>query len=199
MQPSLTALSLRRHRRTYYAASALVLAAGAALGSFALLGANAASAANGPDAVSGSAFGLSLSLAGSNIVPPTPTVTLPADGTAQTGSILTVPSNPLLTTAVAGVGTSATNATQASEVVNSNSDIANPALLNSIAGLPIGTTSVLSADAIHTVCSSSATGSTGGTTVVNLVIGGMPIPVSSALNQIPTLPAPLSTLLSVEI
>jgi hypothetical protein len=179
--------------------SAVVLAAGSALGSFVLLGANSASAANGPDAVSGSAFGLSLTLAGTNIVPPTPTVTLPADGTAQTNSILTVPSNPLLTTQVAGVGTSATDATQASEVVHSNSDIANPALLNSIAGLPIGTTSVLSADAIHTVCTSSATGSTGGTTVVNLVIGGTPIPVSTALNQFPAIPAPLSTLLSVEI
>jgi hypothetical protein len=179
--------------------SALVLAAGAALSSFALLGANAASAANGPDAVSGSAYGLSLTLAGTNIVPPTPTVTLPADGTAQTNSILTVPSNPLLTTAVAGVGTSATNATQATEVVHSNSDIANPALLNSIAGLPLGTTSVLSADAVHSVCSSSATGSTGGTTVVNLVVGGTPIPVSTALNQLPTLPAPLSSLLSIEI
>jgi hypothetical protein len=146
--------------------------------------------------VSGSAFGVSLSLAGTSVVPPTPTVTLPADGTAQSASIVTIPTNPVLTTGVATVSTSATNATLASEVVNSSADIANPALLNAVAP---GLTSVLSADAIHTVCQSSATGSTGGTTVVNLVIGGMPIPVSTALNQLPAIPAPLSSILSVEI
>jgi hypothetical protein len=180
-------------------AGTLAMAAAAALSSFVIFGANAANAANGPDAVSGSAFGINLVLAGSNVVPPTPSVTLPADGTLQTANILHVPTNVILTTGVATVTTAATNATQANEVVNSSSDIANPDLLNTIAGLPIGTTSVVSADAIHTVCQSSATGSTGGTTVVNLVIGGQSIPVSSAIDQVPTLTAPLSSLLSVEI
>jgi hypothetical protein len=180
-------------------ASALAIVVGASIGSFALLGSSTASAANGPDAVSGSAFGASVVLAGSSIVPPTPTVTLPASGAAQTASILTIPSNPLITTGVATLNTAATNATLATEVVNTSSDLANPALLNTIPGLPVGIVSVLSADAIHTVCQSSATGSTGGTTVLNLVIGGTPIPVSTAVDQIPTLPAPLSTLLSIEI
>jgi hypothetical protein len=178
-------------------AGALVL--GTTVGSLALFGSGPATAASGPDAVSGSAFGASISLAGSNIVPPTPTVTLPSSGAAQSASLITIPTNPVLSAGVATVTTSATNATLATEVVNSSSDIANPALLNSIAGLPTGITSVLSADAIHSVCTSSATGSTGGTTVLNLVIGGVPIPVSTALNQVPTIPAPLSTLLSIEI
>jgi hypothetical protein len=128
-----------------------------------------------------------------------PTVTLPATGAAQSASLLTVPTNPVLTTGVATVTSSATNATLATEVVSGSADIANPALLNSIPGLPVGTTSVVSADAIHSVCTSSATGSTGGTTVVSLVIGGMPIPVSDALNQFPAIPAPLTKLISDEI
>jgi hypothetical protein len=180
-------------------ATAFVVILGATIGSFALLGSATANAAAGPDAVSGSAYGASVSLAGSSIIPPTPTVTLPATGAAQSNSILTIPTNPLVTTGVATVTTAATNATLATEVVNSSSDIANPALLNTIPGLPAGITSVLSADAIHSVCGSSATGSSGGTTVVSLVIGGMPIPVSSALDQIPALPASVSSLLSIEI
>ena len=192
--------AMPRHRvMALRIASAALVVVGATAGSIALLGSGVASAASGSDAVSGSAFGLSLSLVGSSIVPPTPTVTLPASGAAQSSSILTVPTNPLLTTGVATVTSSATNATLATEVVNGSADIANPALINSIAGLPVGTTSVVSADAIHTVCTSSATGSTGGTTVVSLVIGGMAIPVTDALNQFPAIPAPLSTLLSVEI
>jgi hypothetical protein len=191
--------SSRRPRGLFYGLSAVLLTLGASIGSFVVLGSSTATAANGPDAVSGSAYGLSLTLAGMSVVPATPTVTLPADGTPQSASIVTIPTNPVLTTGVATVTTAATNATQASEVVSGSADIANPALLNSIAGLPIGLTSVLSADAIHTVCQSSATGSTGGTTVVSLVIGGMPIPVTDALNQVPAIPAPLSSLLSIEI
>jgi hypothetical protein len=191
--------SSRRPRRLYYGLSAALLTLGASIGSFVVLGSSPATAANGPDAVSGSAFGLSLSLAGTNIVPPTPTVTLPADGTAQSASILTIPTNAVVSAGVATVTGSATNATQATEVVHGSSDIASAALLNSIASLPIGIESLLSANAINTVCTSSATGSTGGTTVVSLVIGGTPIPVSTALNQVPTLPAALSAILSVEI
>ena len=100
---------------------------------------------------------------------------------------------------LASVATAATNSTLATQVVNSSSDLANPAHDNTVLPLPLGIKSLLSVDAVHTVCSSSATGSTGGTTVANLVIGGTPIPVTSALNQVPTLPAALSTLLSVEI
>jgi hypothetical protein len=178
---------LRRPTGIFYMASAFVLAIGATASSFALLGSTAANAASGPDAVSGSAFGLSLTLLGSSVVPPTPTVTLPADGTATSASIITIPTNPVITTGVATVTTSATNATLASEVVNSSSDIANPALINSI--IP-GGASLLSADVIHSVCTSSATGSVGGTTIASLVIDGTPIPVSDA---------PLSSLLSIEI
>jgi hypothetical protein len=196
------ALARRSHRLTY-GLSAVAVAAGATFASFALLGSVPATAASGPDAVSGSAFGLSLSLLGLT-VPPTPTVTLPADGTAQSNSLISLPANPLLTAGVATVTSSATNATLASEVVSGSSDIANPALLSAIPGLPagllpVGVTSLLSVDAVHSVCSSSATGSTGGTTVVNLVVGGTPIPVTTALNQVPTLPAALSGLLSIEI
>jgi len=194
----------RRPRQLSYGLAAVAVAAGATFGSFALLGSATATAASGPDAVSGSAFGLSLSLVGSSIVPPTPTVTLPADGTAQTNSIITIPTNPVLTAGVATVTTSATNTSLASEVVNSSSDIANPAVLSAIPGLPAGLlpssiTSLLSVDAVHSVCTSSATGSTGGTTVVNLVVGGTPVPVTDSLNQVLTLPAALSPLLSIEI
>jgi hypothetical protein len=194
----------RRPRRLGYGFAAVAVAAGATFGSFALLGSATATAASGPDAVSGSAFGLSLSLLGASVVPQTPTVTLPAAGTAQTNSLITIPTNPVLTAGVATVTTSATNASLASEVVNGSSDIANPALLSAIPGLPAGLlpasiTSLLSVDAVHSVCTSSATGSTGGTTVVNLVVGGTPIPVTDSLNQILTLPAALSPLLSIEI
>ena len=194
----------RRPRHLTYGLSAVALAAGATFGSFALLGSAPATAASGPDAVSGSAFGLSLTLAGNSLVPATPTVVLPADGTAQSNSLISIPVNPVLTAGVATETTSATNATLASEVVNSGADIASPAVLSAIPGLPagllpVGVTSLVSADAVHSVCSSSATGSTGGTTVVNLVVGGTPIPVTSALDQIPTLPAALSPLLSIEI
>ncbi|HEX3792961.1 MAG TPA: IPT/TIG domain-containing protein [Acidimicrobiales bacterium] len=197
-------VTARRPRQLGYAVAAVAVAAGATFGSFALLGSSTATAAGGPDAVSGSAFGLSLSLLGASVVPPTPTVTLPADGTAQTNSLITIPTNPVITAGVATETTSATNPTLASEVVNSSADIANPALLSALPGLPAGIlpvsiTSLLSVDAIHTVCSSSATGSTGGTTVANLVIGGTPIPVTTALNQFPTLPSALSPLLSIEI
>jgi hypothetical protein len=138
------------------------------------------------------------------VVPPTPTVTLPADGTAQTNSLINIPTNAVLTAGVATETTAATNASLASEVVNSSADIANPAILSAIPGLPAGLlpasiSSLVSADAVHSVCTSSATGSTGGTTVVNLVIGGTPVPVTDALNQVLTLPAALSPLLSIEI
>jgi IPT/TIG domain len=191
--------SAQSHIGAFRLASATALLVGATAVSLAVFGSGAATAAGGPDAVSGSAFGASILLAGSSIVPPTPTVDLPPAGTAQSASLITIPTNPVLSAGVATVTTSASNATLATEVVNSSADIADPALLNSIAGLPTGITSVLSADAIHSVCSSSATGSTGGTTVLNLVIGGTPIPVSTALNQLPAIPAPLSSLLSVEI
>jgi hypothetical protein len=194
----------RQSHRLTYGLSAVAVAAGATFGSFAMLGTAPAIAAGGADAVSGTAFGLSLSLLGASVVPATPTVTLPADGTAQSSSLINIPTNAVLTAGVATTTTAATNATQASEVVNSSSDIANPAVLSAIPGLPAGLlpssiSSVLSVDAVHSVCTSSATGSTGGTTVVNLVIGGMPIPVTDALNQAVTLPAALSPLLSVEI
>jgi IPT/TIG domain len=197
-------VSARLPRRLTYGLSAVAVAAGATFGSFALLGSATATAAAGPDAVSGSAFGLSLSLLGSSVVPPTPTVTLPADGTAQTNSLISIPTNAVLTAGVATETTSATNASLASEVVNTSADIANPAVLSAIPGLPAGLlpasiSSLLSVDAVHSVCTSSATGSTGGTTVVNLVVGGTPIPVTEALNQVPTLPSALSALLSIEI
>ncbi len=196
--------SMRHPRRLTYGLSAVAVAAGATFGSFAMLGTATATAAGGSDAVSGSAFGLSLSLLDATVVPPTPTVTLPADGTAQTNSILNIPTNALVTVGVATTTTSATNATQASEVVNSSSDIANPAVLSAIPGLPAGLlpasiTSLLSVDAVHSTCTSSATGSTGGTTVASLVIAGTPVPVTDALNEAVTLPAALSPLLSIEI
>jgi hypothetical protein len=186
----------RRPTGFFYMLSAFLLAVGATAGSFALLGSTAANAASGPDAVSGSAYGLGLTLAGSTLVPPTPSVTLPATGADTTSSIVTIPTNPVIDAAVATVDTNATNATLASEVVNGSSDVASAALLNSL--VP-AVTSVLSADAIHSVCTSSATGSVGGTTIASLVIDGMPIPVTDAVDQIPAIPAPLSGVLNIEI
>src|ERR1035437_7601357 len=73
---------------------AVLLAMGAALGSFAFF-AGSAGAATGPDTVTGSAFGASI---GGPVpaLPPTPPGTLPASGTAPS-TALAAPLNPVLT------------------------------------------------------------------------------------------------------
>ncbi|HVB91429.1 MAG TPA: choice-of-anchor P family protein [Acidimicrobiales bacterium] len=169
------------------------------LGAFALFLPSNANAISSADAVSGSAFGASVALLNTTVVPPTPAVTLPATGAAQSANLANIPVNPLVYTGVLTVTTAATHAIQPTQVVNSSADVANAALINGVVAPGNLGASVLSADAIHTVCTSDATGSTGGTTLVSLVIDGTPVPVSDAINQVPTLPSALSPLLSVEI
>jgi hypothetical protein len=142
--------------------------------------------------VSGSAFGASVTLLGASVVPPTPSVTLPATGALTTGSLLTIPTNVVVDTGVLAVSTQATNATLANEVVTTSATVADPNVLNVA-------TSLLSATVVESTCSSSATGSTGSTTIANLVVDGTAIPVSDAIDQIPALPAAASLLLSIEI
>lgn len=181
------------------AALSRLVALGSLVAACALVTPGNAYATSGADAVSGSAFGATVALLNTTVVPPTPAVTLPANGAAQSANLVSIPINPLVGAGVLTVTTAATQATQPTEVVNSSAGVANAALINGIVDPGNLGASVLSADVIHTVCTSSATGSTGGTTFVSLVIDGTPVPVSDAINQVPALPAALSPLLSVEI
>ncbi len=187
------------HPSSTRAALSRLVVLGSLVGAFALVLPSNANAISGADAVSGSAFGASVALLNTTIVPPTPAVTLPPTGVAQMANLVNIPVNPLVDTGVLTVTTAATHATQPTEVVNSSADVANPALINGIVDPGNLGASVLSADVIHTVCTSDAKGSTGGTTFVSLVIDGTPVPVSDAINQVPALPPALSPLLSVEI
>jgi IPT/TIG domain len=134
------------------------------------LGTVAAHAAT-PDSLSGSAFGASASLGGVVTVPATPTVTLPADGSAQSANVASVP--------VAGLGsTGATTVTTAGTAVGTAAEsVTSTASVNGLDALA----SALSAGAIDTTCTSYAGGSTAATTVTNLQIGGTPITLPSTL------------------
>jgi hypothetical protein len=162
---------------------ALLLAMGAALGSFAFLG-GAASAAT--DSGTGSAFGLQAVLAGTNLIPPTPSVALPADGSAVSNTLVPVALPGVLVAGVASASSSSTNFGTAAETITSSASLANATALN-----------LLTIGAVKSTCTSNAHGSTGGTTVVSISAGGTPVPIPTSGPV--ALPAPLNTLLSITI
>lgn len=168
---------------------AVLLAMGAALGSFAFF-AGTAGAATGPDLATGSAFGASISGL-IPLLPPTPAVTLPASGTA-TSTTIAVPLNPVLTSATLTATTGATNITLANEEVKSEGRVENANVLIT------GSTTALIANAIDSTCTSNATGSTGTDQILGLTIGGTVVPVPTTPNAVLTGLGPLAPLISIQ-
>jgi hypothetical protein len=170
----------------------VIVALGSTAGSFALFGSSAANAASGPDTVAGSAFGASLTGL-LNVLAPTPTVTLPASGAAQSASLINLPLDPVLTSDTLIATSVANNATLATEQVLSKGEIEGLNVLGLTAGI--------NASAVTSTCQSSATGSTGGDLIVGLELAGTPITV-------PTVPdsflsaaelGPLAGVVSIEL
>src|ERR1035437_10884527 len=122
---------------------AVLLAMGAALGSFAFF-AGSAGAATGPDPLTGSAFGASIG-GPIPLLPPTPSVTLPASGTAASTTIA-APPNRVLTSATLTATTSSTNNTLANEQVNSEGRVENANVLIT------GSTTALIANVLDSTC-----------------------------------------------
>jgi hypothetical protein len=162
---------------------ALLLAISAALGSFAFLG-GAASAAT--DSGTGSAFGLQAVLAGTNLIPPTPSVALGTNGQAASNTLVPVALPGVLTAGVASASSSSTNFGTAAETITSSASLAQ---LTALSALTVG--------AVQSTCTSNAKGSTGGTTVASISAAGTPVPIPSSGPV--SLPAPLNALLSISI
>lgn len=162
---------------------ALLLAISAALGSFAFLG-GAASAAT--DSGTGSAFGLQAALAGTNLIPPTPSVALGTNGQAASNTLVPVSLPGVLTAGVASASSSSTNFGTAAETITSSASLAQ---LTALSALTVG--------AVQSTCTSNAKGSTGGTTVASISAAGTPVPIPSSGPV--SLPAPLNALLSISI
>ncbi|HEX3459692.1 MAG TPA: choice-of-anchor P family protein, partial [Acidimicrobiales bacterium] len=160
-----------------------MLAISAALGSFAFLG-GAASAAT--DSGTGSAFGLQAVLAGTNLIPPTPSVALGTNGQAASNTLVPVALPGVLTAGVASASSSSTNFGTAAETITSSASLAS---LTALSALTVG--------AVQSTCTSNAKGSTGGTTVASISAAGTPVPIPSSGPV--SLPAPLNALLSVSI
>ncbi|HWE70730.1 MAG TPA: IPT/TIG domain-containing protein [Acidimicrobiales bacterium] len=160
-----------------------MLAISAALGSFAFLG-GAASAAT--DSGTGSAFGIQAVLAGTNLIPPTPSVALGTNGQAASNTLLPVNIPGVLVAGVASASSSSTNFGTAAETITSSASLASATAL-----------SLLTIGAVQSTCTSNAKGSTGGTTVASISAAGAPIPIPSSGPV--SLPAPLNALLSITI
>jgi hypothetical protein len=162
---------------------ALLLAISAALGSFAFLG-GAASAAT--DSGTGSAFGIQALGGGNTVIPPTPSVTLGANGQAASNTLIPVPITGVLVGGIASASSSSTNFGTAAETITSSASLAQ---LTALGQLSIGL--------VQSTCTSNAKGSTGATTVASMSAGGTPIPIPSS--GAVTLPAALSPLLSISV
>ncbi|HWE65827.1 MAG TPA: IPT/TIG domain-containing protein [Acidimicrobiales bacterium] len=173
---------------------ASILVLGATLGSLTLFGSSAATAAGGPDTVAGGAFGASLTGL-LTVLAPTPTVTLPADGTAQHATLLSLPLSPVATSGTLIADTAATNATQATEQVTSSAEIEAASVL-----VAAGITGI-KADAVTSTCQSNAAGSTGSFSILGLSIAGTTVIAPTTLNTfLPTSAlGPLSGLVSIEV
>jgi len=156
------------------------IAALAALGAVAGSGVSLAVSAGAAtaDTATGSAYGISVTGPTSPVVPPTPSVTLPASGAAQSSNLLTLPTHTVVTSATATVRTAATNVGTAAEQVTSSATVDNLASLAAIRA-----TTVMSS------CTADATGATGSVNVANLTLGGMPetVPTSTATFVLPAL------------
>lgn len=169
-----------------------LLAASGAAGGLLLLGAAPALAAvNPPDpangTVNGSAFGASATALGTVVdVPPTPQVTLPPSGAAQSATAVPINLPGILTT---GVLTASTSGNRAAGTSQSQGKVANvqvlPPLLGGLGGiipipglpgLPAVTTAALTADAVQADCTATPSGETGSTTIANLQLGAVTTP-----------------------
>src|SRR6185437_5954939 len=120
------------------AAASLVVAAGA--GSMVAVAGPAGAATT--FAVQGGAFGVSLDLGTTALIAPTPSVTLPSTGKAQTSSAVSLPPNTFLTSLTATAKTAATNAGAANEQVTSSAKVENLDL--ALAGQGVTATTVTS-------------------------------------------------------
>ena len=132
--------------------------------------------------VTGSAFGTSVTvttLAGQVVnVPPTPTVTLPAGGSATPVTASTASVNvAVLRTGLLTASTQGTLGSGGS--VTSSANVANPAV-------GLGLLNALTATAVGSSCTSNETGSTGTATVAGLTLLGLPATVSLAPNTVVT-------------
>ena len=149
------------------------IAALAALGAVAGSGVSLAVSAGAAtaDTATGSAYGISVTGPTSPVVPPTPSVTLPASGAAQSSNLLTLPTHTVVTSATATVRTAAINVGTAAEQVTSSATVDNLAALATIR-----------ATAVTSSCTADATGATGSVNVANLTLGGTPetVPTSTA-------------------
>ncbi len=151
------------------------------------------SAAAGPDTGAGSAYGITMTLASTTVVPPTPSVTLPPTGAppqSATAAPVSVPG--LLSSGTLDASTSSTNFSAATETVTSAGGAEDLAVGPTLAP-------VLTAVAVSSTCTSGATGSTGSTTIVSLSAGGQQIPIPPGVDVPLTLPASVSPLISVEV
>jgi hypothetical protein len=181
--------------RIYRLVGASILTVGATLGSLALFGSTTANAAgSGPDTLAGSAFGASVTGL-LHVLAPTPSVTLPASGAAQSQTLLSIPASPVVTSGTLIAQTAATNDTLASEQVNSSGEIESADVL--IAGAITG----IKADAVTSTCQSNATGSTGTDSIAGLSIAGTTVVAPTTLNTVlPTSDlGALSALVSIEV
>jgi hypothetical protein len=128
-----------------------------------------------PDGGTSNAYGINAQLLGGNLVGPIPSVTLGADG-SQDGISQTLPVDipGLLTVNTLNALANSTDFGQPDETIDASAGAEGLAGLNGIS-LFGPTNPLLNVTAITDQCSSSATGSTGSTTIVGLSIGGAPV------------------------
>jgi hypothetical protein len=163
--------------RQAFMAVALVFATMAATAATAFFAAAPPAAAGGADSGTSSAYGLRVSLTGSDLLAPTPSVTLGATGG---GSSLTASNVSLLgvvSAATLNAATTSTNFGAANEAIGATASATNVTALQ-LLGL-LGTP--LSIGALNTSCTSSATGSVGSTTVTSLKVFGTTVTLPSPL------------------
>ena len=127
------------------------------------------------DSGTGSAYGLELLLAGSQLIPPTPTATLGAAGQPASSTLISLPLLPLVEANVANAGTSSTNFGSASEVIASTAGVAGDLTLDGVNLL-----NALGVQAIDSQCASNKTGSVGSATFLYI---GNTNPTSEAANS----------------
>ncbi len=161
--------------RNAFLAITIVLASAGATATSVLVGSPPPAAAAGSDTGTSNAYGASVTLGGSTLLAPTPSVTLGVDGS---GSSLSDPSLNVLGVLSSGTldtSASSTNFSDANETISAASTVQNVAAVN------LGLGSLLSVGAVDASCTSSASGSVGATTVASLKIGGSTVSLPSTI------------------
>jgi hypothetical protein len=162
-------------------------------GSVAFLGTPAQAA--DPDTGTGSAYGLQVDLLGATLLGPLALATLGASG--QSATATTVPANlaPLLNVNAVSGATSSTGFGTAAEVITSTAGVAGTFTIDGVNLL-----NALDVQAIDTMCTSSATGSTGATDTLSISGTPAPLPIDDILPTGPGSPlAALNGLVSIEL